>query len=176
MSQSEDLDAINEYISITPLVTPKATALKNDWVAWWNELSWYGKNVDSNAYNVARNKRDAFRKANVNTAAEAAQVHEVITHGLTTEQLNGLPDPRKADGTFYEQKPPLIPTEYKTIALVTGVLFGGLFAYGLSQSLPKVLLTRGTRPSSSPASSTGLAARLSASPHFNALKARLGVR
>lgn len=166
MSQSDDLDAINTYMSTTPLVTSKATALHDDWVTWWNGLGFYDKSLDSNTYNIARNKRNAFNLANVTTAAEHAAVQQVVTHGVTTEQQQGLPDPRKADGTFYVAPKPLIPTEYKTVALVAGVLFGGLFAYGLSQSLPKALLSRGARPSAEP--SRG-------SSHFAALKKRLGV-
>src|SRR5215831_12687039 len=61
---NEDMDAINQYMITTTPVTPEATIAAADWIAWWNTLSWYDKNISTEAYDTARNKFHDFAVAN----------------------------------------------------------------------------------------------------------------
>jgi hypothetical protein len=124
MSVSEDLDAINTYMTTTIPVTDSAKQLRNDWVAWWDaNNTFYARNVspgEASLYDVARNKRNAFNLANAKTAKEKAQVQEQQRTGMSTEQAQGLADRRTAEGNYAVPKPPLIPTQYKIAAAAGG--------------------------------------------------------
>lgn len=129
MSQSEDIDAINRYMMATSARNIVSTNAKNDWVAWYDKLGWYGKNYDSSVYDVARNKRNAFNLSNVSSLEEEQQVKDVIKNGMTTEQMLGLPDRRDSNGMF-----PLPPpsTSITWVYLIGGVALLGVVGYTAS--------------------------------------------
>lgn len=120
MSQAEDLDAVNQYITTTEIKTDAARKLHDDWVKWFNDLSYYNKNISSSTWDEARNRRAAFNLANATSESEKAQVHEVITTGVSTEQAKGQADKRLSSGLYDVSKPPLIPTSYKVAAATGG--------------------------------------------------------
>jgi hypothetical protein len=124
MSRSDNLDnlrAINTYMMATHAETPSAITLKDAWVKWYNEMSWYDATVNINdTYDLARNRRLAFNLANARTSAEKQAVQTQATEGMSTEQQQGKDDRRTSTGTYDVAKPPLIPTAYKVAAAATG--------------------------------------------------------
>ena len=118
MSQIEDLDAINVYIANSKPKTSKAVSLRDDWIAWFNDLGFYARNFDSNNYNIARNKKRAFDLANATTPAEVAAIKRVQKEGKTTEEMTGGASILTSKG-FVEEPVPLIPEKYK-VALAVG--------------------------------------------------------
>lgn len=100
--QSDDLDAINAFFMSTEAVTPQAVTIKDAWVTWFNQLSWWERTVDGNTYDMARNRRNEFNLANAVTIAEKAQVENVIKTGMSTEQMQGVPDRRLSSGMMPE--------------------------------------------------------------------------
>lgn len=125
--QAEDLDAVNRYIMGTTTVTEKARRLKDEWLLWYDDLSWWEKNYDSNVWDVARNKRNAFNLANTLSSAEKARVEQVIKTGMTTEEMEGRTKRMTSEGKFPEREEPLVPTSYKIGGAVA--LAGGLYVY-----------------------------------------------
>lgn len=131
MSQSEDIDAIAVYMAAQSPKTPLATNLKNDWVAWLDQMSWYDKNFTSHVYDTARNKRNAFNIANATSAQELENVKNVIKTGINTEQLQGLPDRRDGNGN-YPLPPPATTIVWPYFLLGTAVLAS--FGYALASA------------------------------------------
>jgi hypothetical protein len=130
MSQIEDLDAINAYIAgKKPAdLTPAAIRLRDQWIAWFNDLGFWARNFDSNNYNIARNKKRAFDLANAKTAEERAVIKKVQAGGVTTEEMSGKPT-ILGSGGFVEEPKPLIPTQYKVAAAAAaGITLAGVVA------------------------------------------------
>lgn len=65
MSQIEDMEAINRYVSGTVVPTGKVEAynLQRAWGSWFGALGWFDKNLSSNILETARQKRKAFNVA-----------------------------------------------------------------------------------------------------------------
>jgi hypothetical protein len=131
---NQDMAAINQMIANTEPTNARARQLKDDWIVWWDGLSWLDKNVTGDTYDKARNKRNEFLKANAQTAAEKAAVKKVAATGGTTEEVEaGVNKPGEAgqfhkeerrateEGKFPEKKEPLIPTQYKVVGVATAV-------------------------------------------------------
>ncbi len=94
MSQAEDMDAINSFFINAKAVTPEATMVKGAWSPWFSSLGMYDKYWNSDVYNEARSRRNQFNLANTKTEAEKAKVVEVMTTGMTTEEMVGKPKPK----------------------------------------------------------------------------------
>jgi len=121
MSQSQDLAAIDTFIHSVSLNTNDAKALFTDWVQWYTNLGWYDLNVNSATYDTARNKRNAFELANAESEADKEQIRQVQTQGISTEQAQGLPDRRDADGNIVP--PPKTPF-WQSLSLIQKGLLG----------------------------------------------------
>ena len=130
---TEANDAIQAYFVATPAVTTDAQKIKDDFLRWYDDLTWYGKGQQA-TLDLARNQRNRFNLANATTAEEAAQVQDVIKTGLTAEQMLGGVDRRLSDGMLpgpvAPPPPPLIPTKY---LVVGGVGLGVLLLLQLSR-------------------------------------------
>src|SRR5206468_12801055 len=100
------------------------TSLKNEWITWFDRLAWYDKNFDQGTYDVARNKRNAFNLANVSSPSELSNVREVIKTGISSEQMQGLPDRRDSEGMF-----PNPPPRSLWPIMLFGTLFLGVVGY-----------------------------------------------
>lgn len=130
---TENVSAIRAYFDQTPVKTPEAQKIKDAFVIWYDDLTWFGKGLNSN-YDLARNQRNRFNLANATTPEEKQVVVSVVTTGISTEQTQGQPDRRNETGMLpgpvTPPPPPLIPKEY----LVGGAILGGLafiaWAYG----------------------------------------------
>jgi len=118
LSNSDDMNAINDYMMATPAVTPTAVGLKDQWVSWWSNLGMFS-NFGTTNYDEARNRRNTFDLANATTAAQVAQVRAVMTQGQSTEQDSGDTDRRLSTGMM--PNPPLIPVQYQVAAEAVGV-------------------------------------------------------
>jgi hypothetical protein len=126
--QSDDLAAMNIYMSDAKPVSPQAIKLRDEWLTWWESLGWYAKTFDSNTFDQARNRKHAFDIANVKSSAEAAAVKEQIKTSFTTEEARGEPNRMRSDGTYTEKPPekePFFPTRIKILA---GAILAGVTA------------------------------------------------
>ncbi len=124
--RSEDMEAIDWYFYETEAKTAAARNLKDDWIVWYDGLSWYDKSYDEDVYDEARERRDAFNKANATSAAELEQVEFVQEHGMTTEEMEGGTSRKTSEGT-YGAKEPLLSTKTKIIIGV--VVLGGAYVH-----------------------------------------------
>ena len=127
-TDNQDMEAINRFMSDTVAVTPEAVRLKDDWIRWWDTLGWGEKNVGTQAFDEARNRRNAFIIANAITPSQKKDMEDVVKHGITSEEMQG--DTRRADssGKFPEPPPPpLVPDWMKLgtgIAALAGIALG----------------------------------------------------
>jgi len=141
--QGEDMDAINRFMMNTPFKTSAAEKLHNDWLRWYDALSWYDRNYSTNTYDAARNRRNAFLAANATTAAEQQAADTVKRTGLTTEEMFGKTKRITSKGEFPETDDSFLnqlPTWAKWGIGITVV--GGL-AYLLNvRGLTQALLAR----------------------------------
>lgn len=124
MAQYADLEAINRYMVSTPRKTKKANQLHDEWLKWWEGITWYEKAWDKNTFDVARNMRNNFNLANTVTREEKEHVQQVIGSGLSNEEMTGGTDRRLSTGMYTEN---LISTSSKVA--IASVVGGGLIAW-----------------------------------------------
>lgn len=92
-TQSEDMDAINQYMRTKKIINNAAFPIKDDFIRWWDNLGFYDKNFSQDIYDEARTRRNKFDLANVKNEADRAEIQRVITTGQTTEQMQGKKRP-----------------------------------------------------------------------------------
>lgn len=139
---NEDMIAINRYMSDTVAETPEAIKLKNQWIKWWDSLTWNERNLGTATFDEARNRRNAFQIANDPSVAET------VARGGTTEEMEG--DARRASSEgFFEDEvredppEPLIPSWAKVgfgAAILGGIALGVMKIVGSLN--PASLITR----------------------------------
>lgn len=103
--QTDDIAAIDAYITSTAPKTPAAVAAKDAWIRWNDGLSLYDRTFDRAALDHARNARLAFELANATTDEERAAILDRALHGISVEQAQGEPDRRSSSGTYSEISP-----------------------------------------------------------------------
>ena len=142
MSQSDDMDSINRYMLAQKPATSKATSLKDDWIKWYESMSWWDRTQTSENYDLDRNKRDEYNLANATSSQQKKDVEAVIKGGLATEQTQAPAgtdldqyNRRTSKGTYVVESPPLIPDKYKVGALVVGSLAVVAFAYNAPHAI-----------------------------------------
>lgn len=112
---TEANEAIRTYFVATEAHTPEARIIKDEFLRWYDDLTWFGKGLES-TLDLSRNQRNRFNLANATTPEEKSQVEDVIKTGLTAEQLAGGADRRLSTGMLpgpvAPPPPPLIPTKY----------------------------------------------------------------
>ena len=113
-NRTEDLEAINRYMLGAEAKTPKAKQIKGEWPIWYSDLGWYAKSYDQSVYDEARSRRNAFNIANAVTPEQKADVEQVLTKGLTTEQMLG-----QGDRPSIDTKTGKVTTEKTTYAATT---------------------------------------------------------
>ena len=118
-NQAADIEAINKFFAETPPANNEAAKVKTDWVAWYNKLGWYDKNVVSGTGNEAINRRNAYLRANATTNAEQKMVDDFLKGGPAVNPVTGQVIQKTPEGDRYVPKPPLIPTPYKVAAVAT---------------------------------------------------------
>ena len=98
--QADDLDAINKYIVGAEIKTREAQVLRDEWIRWFDGLSWGDRYFDRPTYDRARNMRLEFELANSVSEAERAEVLQRARQGLSSEQAQGSPDRRDTSGEY----------------------------------------------------------------------------
>lgn len=125
MMLEENLNAVNRFFHDAQPKTDEAKRLQSDWSKFWIEKGDpdnYMFLVPDEVWDEARNRKAAFERANAVTPLEKENVERVLKSGMTTELLQGKEDRRDpTTGLYHVPTPPLIPTQYKMIAVVTGV-------------------------------------------------------
>jgi hypothetical protein len=141
LTDNQDMEAINHFISDTVAVTPEAVKLKDAWIKWFDNLGWWEKNIGTPAYDEARNRRNAFIIANQPNATAKKEMQEQLKRGIETEEMSpddfwtltpgdsgGQATRKDSSGNLPEPPPePLIPTWAKggmIIAIIGGVALG----------------------------------------------------
>lgn len=128
--QSDDMEAIDRYMKETKRVTSKANKLHDEWIVWYDGLGWYDLNFNTDIFDQARNRKNAFNLANVHTDAERDSLKEQIKNSFTTEEARGQPNRMKTDGAFNEapDTEPFFPTRVKVAGGIAALGFGALWA------------------------------------------------
>ena len=128
--QAANIEAIERYIGEqVPPRTPAAVAVRDEFLRYTSALSSWDRNFEQAAYDRVRNFKLRYNQANAVTAAEKQAVADQALRGLSTEQLQGQPDRRTADGTYV---PP--PTTSERLGSITGPLLA-LLGVGLGVAL-----------------------------------------
>lgn len=134
-SQSEDLDAINMFFSTSVAVTPEAIKIKDSFIKWFSQLSFWERNLDGNTYDIARNRRNEFNLANAKTPEEKAQAQNIIKQGMSSEQQQGEADRRLSSGMLPEQPESLISTPTKLVIAAVAAIAVIAAAYATPQAI-----------------------------------------
>lgn len=92
-TQSENMEAVNRYMRTTPIINNAAFPIKDDYIRWWDNLSWWSINMDPAAWDEARTRRNKFNLTNVKSEQERAKVVRVITTGIESEEMEGKKRP-----------------------------------------------------------------------------------
>jgi len=122
VSQSDDIDAINAYFNATVANTPAAAKIKADFLDQYANLGWFDKNTSSSVYDSIRSQKNAFNIANAVTEADKAKVTQVLTSGLTTEEMGGQARPNidLVTGKVTQAKAPPAPGAAKHATIRQG--------------------------------------------------------
>ncbi len=86
--------------------TSKSKKLKNEWITWFNALSFWDQNFDESKYNEGRNRFIDITALNTDDPQAVKDAWRVTP---SLEQTLGLPDPRTTDGYYPVAPKPLIP-------------------------------------------------------------------
>jgi hypothetical protein len=135
----DNLIAVNDYMHRTPSKTAPAASLLSDWARWWDATgnpANYSIQIPPAVWDEARNRRVAFDLANAKTKAEQDLIIHTATTGMSSEQMQGLPDRRDPNTGLYFVPPPppapLFPSWVKPLAI-------GAVALGLGLSVVPTL-------------------------------------
>ncbi len=120
---SEDIEAIDRYIKAAPLHSKAAGVAHDDWVRYYDGLSWLDKTTDA-TLDKSRNLRNAFNRANAVTAADREAVENQLQNGLTSEELAGGTSRRLSTGDY---DTPLISPATRAGLLLAGLGVGVLW-------------------------------------------------
>lgn len=129
---NQDMIAIHRYMSDTIAVTPKARELKDQFIRWWNGLTWNERNLSTAAFDEARNRMGRFQLENTTSAEQRAGVQRVLSTGITTEEMEGKGRRTTSDGFIpdapsQDSEKPFLPSWFKAgagIALLAGTALG----------------------------------------------------
>jgi len=131
----DNLIAVNNYMHQTAGKTTQAKTLQNDWTRWWDATgnpANYSIQIPPAVWDEARNRKTAFNLANATTKAEQDLVIQSATKGMSSEQMQGLPERRDPNtGTYFVPPPPpepFLPAWVKPVAI-------GAVAVGLGLSI-----------------------------------------
>lgn len=131
-----NLLAVNEYIHRTAIRTQEASRLASDWSRWWDTTGNpdnYSLKIPIAVWDEARNRRLKFDVANAASAQEKDRIIEVAKTGMSSEQMQGLPERRDpTTGLYYEPPAPRFPPWAKPV-------FVGAVALGLGLSVVPML-------------------------------------
>lgn len=135
MSQAEDIEAINKYITSAKLKTKAATDLHDAWIRWHDGLSWYERTFDGSIFDEARNRRYRFNLANATTKKQVEQVKQQQKTGLTAEEVKGEARRMTSEGTY---ETPLVSAHTK--AKWTALTILGALTFGAGYIAKRVYL------------------------------------
>lgn len=91
--QSDDVEAIYAYMKNAVPKTTEATTVRSQFLSWYGNATFWDKSMSSSWYDEARSRRNLFNLKNATTPVQKAQVENVLSKGMTTEQMEGKPRP-----------------------------------------------------------------------------------
>lgn len=86
--------------------TSKAKKLKDDWIKWFNGLSFWQQNFDEGVFNEGRNR---FIDITAYDTEDPQAIKDAWKVTPSLEQTLGLPDPRTTDGYYPVASKPIVP-------------------------------------------------------------------
>jgi hypothetical protein len=119
--QAANIEAINTFMLTTQPLGNKAQSLRDDWMQWYGGLTWFQKNLESNTQAEAFNRRNAYMRANTDSADELERVNNFIKNAPAFDPVTGKPNLVTSTGDRVINPEPLIPTSYKVIGIATAV-------------------------------------------------------
>jgi len=129
----DNLLALNNYMHTTPIKTAAAGPLASDWSRWWDAKGNpdnYSLKIPPEVWDEARNRKLKFDLANAVSTSEKDNIVRIATTGMSSEQMQGLPDRRDpTTGGYYvppEPPVPMFPPWVKPLALGAAALGLGL--------------------------------------------------
>jgi hypothetical protein len=111
--QSDNMEAIYVFMKGSVPKTTAATTIRSQFLDWYGKLGFWNKTMDSNTYDEARTRRNQFNLKNATTPTQLAAVQDVITKGITSEQMQGKARPavdKKTGAVGSQVKNPTTPT------------------------------------------------------------------
>ncbi len=117
--QAATIDAIHTYIAGTQPGNGEARKIQNDWLAWYGQLSWLQKNTDDTIALEAYNRRNAFMRANATNNADLQKINNFLKGVPVVNPVTGKPTLADANGDRVIPPKPLIPPQYKVVAVAT---------------------------------------------------------
>lgn len=118
MSQAEDIDAIERYLGAQIPKTPAATDVRDEFIKYMSGIGTIDRHFNGGVYDVVRNFRIRYDRANAVTQAEKEAVLRQ-SGGLTTEVLEGGADRRLSTGEYIPRGGP------NTGGWITALILGG---------------------------------------------------
>jgi hypothetical protein len=118
-NQEKNLAAIHLYIMGNKPLNSTALKLQDDWLTWYSPLTWYQRNMDTAVGAEAFNRRNAFMRANVESATEKQKVDEFLKKVPIVDPVTGKPTMANSTGDREVPAKPLISTTYKVVAVAT---------------------------------------------------------
>ena len=130
MSYSEDIEAINYYITYGPSnntgIWPKTDAAKdiaNEWRRFYENISIWDDSQKN--YDLARNIRNRFQAANSITVEEKKVAENVAKTGMTTEEMQRKARRTTSSGQYLGPEvytEPWISNETKSLLTIGGII------------------------------------------------------
>lgn len=116
--QAANIDAIDVFFGSTQALNSEATRIKDEWMQWVSSLSWYQKHADEGVGAEAFNRRNAFMRANA-LPEERESVDEFLKKVPVVDPVTGKINHVTSTGDRVVPPKPLIPTQYKVVAVAT---------------------------------------------------------
>lgn len=135
-----NMAALVDYMNSTPVQTPEAGKIKDDFAHWYANLGFMDLHWNTDqTWQTAFNYRTDFNRANAVTDAQKQAVENVISGGLTANQM--IPGvinegARTTEGKYATPDKPPLSTQ--TLLILAAVGVGGLYALGKFTTLAQI--------------------------------------
>lgn len=124
-AKADEFIKIDQRVKQLQPINSKATKLKDEWLEWYNGLTFWEKTFDDNTFNEARNRWIDLVSANSN---DPKIIRETLRFVPSLEQTFGLPDPRNSEG-YYATNATFVPTSFKVGAGISAASILGLLLW-----------------------------------------------
>lgn len=125
-AKADEFSKLNQRVQQMQPTTTKSRKLKDDWLQWYNGLTFWEKTFSDDKFNEARNRWLDLVAAD---ARDPEAVKSALRMVPSIEQIHGLPDPRNSEGYYAVGAAPIVPTSFKVGAGVSAASILGLLVW-----------------------------------------------